>query len=114
VPPTIEDRLLDILEAIRDVETILHGKTFEQFTEDRMLRFATERLLEIVCEASRKLPDSVKQDGPDINWQRMIDFGNQLRHAYHETDVVIVWNITAKQLPPLKAFAERRLRALGK
>jgi uncharacterized protein with HEPN domain len=70
VPPTIEDRLLDILEAIGDVETILHGKTFEQFTEDRTLRFATERLLEIVCEASRKLPDSLKQDGPDINWQK--------------------------------------------
>jgi hypothetical protein len=32
VPPTVEDRLLDILEAIADVDKILRGKTLEQFT----------------------------------------------------------------------------------
>jgi uncharacterized protein with HEPN domain len=50
VPPTVEDRLLDILEAIADVDEMLLGKTLEQFTADQMLRLATERLLEIVCE----------------------------------------------------------------
>ena len=29
MPPTVEDRLLDILEAIADVDEILLGKTFE-------------------------------------------------------------------------------------
>jgi hypothetical protein len=53
--------LLDILEAIADVDETLLGKTLEQFTADQMLRLATERLLEIVCEASRNLPDSAKK-----------------------------------------------------
>jgi uncharacterized protein with HEPN domain len=79
-----------------------------------MLRLATERLLEIVCEASRNLPDSVKKDAPDINWRKMIDFGNRLRHAYHATDVLAVWEIIQKHLPPLKLFVERRIRELGK
>lgn len=111
MPPTIEDRLLDILEAIGEVDNLLQGKTFEQFTSDRLLQLATERLLEIVCEASRRLPDTVKQEGPHINWQKMIDFGNQLRHAYHATDVLVVWNIVQKHLPPLKAFVERSIQA---
>jgi hypothetical protein len=38
VPPTVEDRLLDILEAIAEVDGILVAKTLEQFTSDRMLR----------------------------------------------------------------------------
>ena len=41
----------------------------------------------------------------------MIDFGNLLRHAYHTTKAEIVWDIIENHLPPLKAFAERRIRA---
>jgi uncharacterized protein with HEPN domain len=114
VPPTVEDRLLDILEAIADVDEILLGKSLEEFTADQVLRLATERLLEIVCEASRNLPDSVKHDAPDINWRKMIDFGNRLRHAYRETDVVVVWEIVQKHVPPLKSFVQRRIGALRK
>lgn len=110
--PTVEDRLLDILEAIADVDGMLLGKTLEHFTADQMLRLATERLLEIVCEASRNLPDGVKQDAPEIDWRKMVDFGNRLRHAYHDTDVIAVWEIIQKHVPPLKSFVERRIHEL--
>lgn len=106
--------MLDILEAIADVDKILLGKSLEEFSADQLLRLATERLLEIVCEASRNLPDSVKQDAPDINWRKIIDFGNRLRHAYRETDVVIVWEIIQNHVPPLKSFVQRRIGASRK
>jgi uncharacterized protein with HEPN domain len=41
----------------------------------------------------------------------MIDFGNLLRHAYHTTNVNIVWDIIQNQLPPLKSFVERNIKA---
>jgi uncharacterized protein with HEPN domain len=44
----------------------------------------------------------------------MIDFGNLLRHAYHTTDIDLVWDIVQKQLPSLKSFAERRIRESGR
>ena len=66
---------------------------------------ATERLLEIVCEASRRLPGKLKQSDSTIDWQRMIDFGNVLRHAYHAIRVDIVWDIVQNDLPALKSFA---------
>jgi len=40
----------------------------------------------------------------------MIDFGNLLRHAYHRVDAQIVFEIASRDLPPLKAFAERVIR----
>jgi uncharacterized protein with HEPN domain len=111
MPPTVEDRLRDILEAITEIEDMLAGNSLGLFSADKMRRMATERYLEVICEATRKLTDEVKRDAPDIEWQKMIDFGNWLRHAYHATDVNIVWDIVRKDLPPLKSFVERRIRA---
>ena len=72
MPPTVEDRCHDIVEAIAEIEGIWAGKTFADFTANRPLRLATERLLEIVCEASRKLPDTVKRDEPAIAWMAAV------------------------------------------
>jgi uncharacterized protein with HEPN domain len=113
MPPTVEDRLRDILESITKIEKIIHNQNLDQFSSDETRRMATERFLEIVCEASRSVPDNVKREGQGIDWQKMIDFGNRLRHAYHATDVNIVWDIVQNYLPPLKSFVERRIRASG-
>ena len=109
MPPTVEDRLKDISESIAEIQKLLAGVDFQTFSADRMLSLATERLLEIVCEASRTLPGEVKASAPDIDWRKMIDFGNLLRHAYHTTNVNIAWDITQNQLPPPKSFVERRM-----
>ena len=114
MPPTAEDRLLDILEAIAEIDEMLVGYRFEQFTGDKIRRMATERYLEVVCEAARKLPDDIKQDERDIDWRKMNDFGNRLRHAYHETDATIVWDIVQNHLPRLSSFVKRRIRMAGK
>ena len=111
MPPTVEDRLRDILEAITEIEEMLAGSTLELFTADKMRRMATERYLEVVCEATRRLTEDIKREAPDIEWQRMIDFGNLLRHAYHTTDVEIVRDIIQNHLPPLRSFVEHRIRA---
>ena len=76
MPPTVEDRLRDILEAIAEIEGSIQGVNIERFTSDRLLRLATERLLEIICEATRSIPDEVKNTAPNIRWRKMIDFGN--------------------------------------
>jgi|ERR1700730_10183468 uncharacterized protein with HEPN domain len=114
MPPTAEDRLRDILEAIAEIDEMLIGYQLEQFTADKMRRMATERYLEVVCEAARRLPDDIKQNEPDIDWRKMNDFGNRLRHAYHETDAAIVWDIIQNHLPRLKSFIKRRIQATGK
>jgi uncharacterized protein with HEPN domain len=114
MPPNVEDRLKDILEAITEIEDVMRGVSFEQFVSDRRIRLVAERLLEIACEASRTIPERLKQDAPDIGWRNMIDFGNLLRHAYHSTDPQVVWDIIQKHLPPLKSFVQHRIALAGK
>ena len=81
MPPTVEDRLSDIRASISQIERITSNMTFERFASDITIRAATERFLEIVCEASRQLPNDIKQREPQIAWRKMVDFGNLLRHA---------------------------------
>lgn len=110
MPPTQEDRLRDILEAIADIESLWDQRTLADFTSNRIARMATERLLEIVCEAPRRLSDEIKASAPEIDWRTIIDFGNVLRHAYHATRTELVWDIVRSDLPTLKAFAEEQMR----
>ena len=112
MPPTVEDRLRDVLEAITDIDELLQGATFEHFTTNRTLRLATERLLEILCEASRHSPEDIKSAAPHIHWRKMIDFGNLLRHAYHTTDAAKVWDIAQNELPALETFVSGKLSLL--
>jgi uncharacterized protein with HEPN domain len=111
MPPTAEDRLRDILEAIIEIERMLAGESFDSFTADKMRRMATERYLEVICEASRRLTDETKKDAPHIEWHKMVDLGNRLRQACHATEVDRLWDIIQNHLPPLKSFVERRIAA---
>ena len=113
MPPTVEDRLRDILEAISEIEEMLTGISLDVFTADKMRRMATERYLEVICEAARRLTDDVKRDAPNIDWRKMIDFGNVLRHAYHATRVDIIWDIIQNDLPALKSFVNRKIATPG-
>ena len=110
MPPTTADRLLHILEAINDIQTLLTGLTVPELAADKYRRIAVERFFEIICEASRNVPDNVKSQQPDIDWRGMLDFGNQLRHAYHRIEPTLLWDIAERDLPPLKAFVERMIR----
>ena len=51
-----------ILEAITNIETDTAGYDFEKFRADRRTRQLVERNLEILSEASRRLPEELKLD----------------------------------------------------
>ena len=88
-------RLRDIVDAIEQIDKLLAGQRFSDLEADRVLKAAFERFLEILSEASRHIPDDLKQRAPEIPWRRIGDIGNHLRHAYHRTDAEILWNIHA-------------------
>jgi uncharacterized protein with HEPN domain len=113
VPPSLADRVRHILEAIADIDCALVGKTYDDFASDRFQRAAVERFLEMISEATRYIPDDVKATEGSIPWQKIVDFGNRLRHAYHSVDPKIVWQIIKVDLEPLRIFVERIVRKEG-
>jgi uncharacterized protein with HEPN domain len=113
VPPLVEDRLRDIPEAVIEIEDIMRGVDFDRFASDRRTRLLTERLLEILCEASRAVPEPLQRQASGIDWRKMIDFGNLLRHACHATNAEVVWDVIQDDLPALKSLVERHIRDSG-
>jgi uncharacterized protein with HEPN domain len=107
VQPTIGERFAHIDAAIDNIREALADQTKATFTDSLILRLAVERLLEIISEASRHIPSDMKAGEPQINWRRLADLGNWLRHAYHRTDPGILWDMVANDLEPLKMFVKR-------
>jgi uncharacterized protein with HEPN domain len=107
VQPTISERIEHIDTAIDNIREALAEQTKASFTDNMMLRLAVERLLEIISEASRYIPPEVRAKESHINWRRLADLGNWLRHAYHRTDPGLLWDMVENDLEPLKIFVGR-------
>ena len=91
-----------MLEAIANIEADIAGYDFERFRADRRTRQLVERNLEILSEASRRLPEDLKFDEAHIPWRAIAGIGNVLRHDYHETYPTVLWDTCKKDLQPLK------------
>lgn len=109
MPPALGDRLAHILDAIVSIEQLVKGKSSVDLAGNRHARVALERELEIISEASRKLPADMKLAHPTIDWAGMAALGNRLRHAYHLIDLELLLQIAEFDLPLLKSVIEQVL-----
>ncbi len=98
------------MAAIRDIETNTSGLTLVEFRGNRFRQLGVERCLEIISEASRHIPDALKESRPEIPWRRIADMGNRIRHAYHAIDSDIVWEIVTVELRELRAAIEALIK----
>jgi uncharacterized protein with HEPN domain len=86
---------------------------FTGLAADRRVRQLVERNLEIISEASRRLPDAHKATEPDIPWREIAGIGNVLRHEYGEVRPDILWGVCVQRLAPLKTAVQRIRARLG-
>jgi uncharacterized protein with HEPN domain len=108
--PLVYDRLLHIKENIESIRRLLAGRSFLQLQQDTASRAALERFLEIISEASRHLPQELKDHyGSAISWKAIAALGNVLRHAYHLSDLGVLWRIYEQDLPALSDAVEAML-----
>ena len=106
------DWLEDIADHIDHVDEFIHGLSEQQFSMDKLRIHAVVRCLEIVSEASRRLPDELKQRHPKIGWPGLAAIGNVYRHEYHRIEPELVWRTAVERLPPLRAVVEQELANL--
>ncbi len=105
--------LHDSLDAISLIEEAAVGHDLASFSADRFLQHGTERLLEIISEAVRHLPDDLLASRPDIAWHGIRAIGNLMRHEYFRVDPDIVWNVVSDDLPALRMVIEGFLLKQG-
>lgn len=95
----------DILSAIRRIETYTKDLTRAEFGRDELRQDAVIRCLEIVSEASRRVPEAFKAKHKDIPWAKIAGIGNILRHEYQSVSTDVIWDVTQRHLPELQRVA---------
>jgi uncharacterized protein with HEPN domain len=101
--------LRDILHHIDLAAKFSAGFDQASFKQDIKTVYAVTRCLEIISEASRRLPDDVKARHPDIGRKQMAGAGNVYRHDYEDVAAEFVWETVERALPPLRAPIEVEL-----
>ncbi|MBI5281951.1 MAG: DUF86 domain-containing protein [Candidatus Solibacter usitatus] len=96
-------RLRDIRDNIDAVLSFTARMDFPQFCSDRRTVYTVTRALEIISEASRRLPDDLKERHPAIDWVAVAASGNIYRHEYESVDETILWQTIQHDLTPLFA-----------
>ena len=108
------DYLQDILGSVGDIEDFVEGMSFEQFAVDRKTLNAVVRSMEIIGEAARNIPASVREKYGEVPWKRMIGMRNKVIHGYFGVNVKTLWNTVKDDLPPLKQLVQKMLKDMEK
>jgi uncharacterized protein with HEPN domain len=101
--------LLDMLSYARSAVRGVEGRSLEQFGADETCRLATERRIEIIGEAARRISPQFITDHPEIPWRKIIAQRHILAHEYGEIDTELIWRVVTVHLPELVAQLEKLL-----
>ncbi len=95
-------RVQDILSAIEKIERYTENVTLAQFKQNGLILDAVIRNFEIIGEASKNIPSSIRQAHPNIPWVEMCGMRDILIHEYFGVDVKVLWHTAKKHLPELQ------------
>ena len=105
--------LRHIIDECEYLENASRNLEFEQFIKDENLKRAFVRSLEIIGEASKNIPDDVRNRYKHIPWKQISGLRDVLIHKYFGVDYKNVWKIVKEDIPKLKEDVSKMLEELG-
>ena len=96
------DYIQDILDSIQDIDNFIKGMSFDDFKNDRKTINAVVRSIEIIGEASKKIPKRLRDSQPEIPWKKMAGMRDKLTHAYFGIDLEIIWKVVSEEIKQIK------------
>ncbi|MDA1029634.1 MAG: DUF86 domain-containing protein [Bacteroidetes bacterium] len=98
----IQDEILYLLSKVENLKK-------EDFLQDETIKRAFVRSLEIIGEATKKLPDEITSIHPEIEWKLIAGMRDRLIHNYFGVDYDIVWDVVEIKIPVLLKTVEQIL-----
>ena len=77
------------------------GLDFHAFVRNELVYDAVLRNLEVLGEAAKKVPDSVRARHPSVEWRAIAGLRDVLAHAYFALDEATLWDSVAQKVPAL-------------
>jgi len=103
------DAVEDILRNLRLArEFVGEALTVDELERDTKTLYSLVRALEVVGEATKRVPASVRALDPTIPWKEMAGMRDRLIHDYENVDVELLLITVRRRIPEV----EPRVRAL--
>ncbi len=93
--------LSDIRETAVKILQFCENLTYEEFSIDEKTQFAVIRGLEIIGEASKKIPKHIQDTYSSLAWKEMAGMRDVLIHDYFGIDIEVVWKTVKQELPKI-------------
>jgi uncharacterized protein with HEPN domain len=96
-----KEYLRHILDECSYILSVSENLSLQDFLEDETLKRAVVRSLEIVGEATKKIPADYKLKWNTIQWKNMAGMRDRLIHDYIGVNYSIVWDVMKNKIPEM-------------
>lgn len=103
----------DIIESCDRIAKYIKDSDKANFENNVEMQDAVLRRLEIIGEATNRLPKEFKEQNAEIEWRKATGMRNILIHMYDEVDFDIVWETITETLPIFKKQIQELLQKLS-
>ncbi len=95
--------LRQIVEVCDKTIELRNSMTWEEFRGDWRKQMLGERLVEVLGEAVKRLPDDLRHRHPQLPWDKIAGTRDYIAHGYDSVDYDVIWGVLDVEAGKLKA-----------
>ena len=95
--------LKQIVEICDKAVELRNSMTWEEFRGDWRKQMLGERLVEVLGEAVKRLPDDLRNRHPQLPWDKIAGTRDYIAHGYDSVDYDVIWGVLDVEAGKLKA-----------
>ncbi len=99
--PSTREFLGHILDEARFLLDASKGVDWESFRQNEILKRAFDGNIEIMGEAVKQIPDTIRQQYPSVDWRAIAGMRDRLIHEYYGVNYKVVWDSVMNKVPAL-------------
>jgi uncharacterized protein with HEPN domain len=109
LPSTVE-LLRDVLREAEFLSAEAALTDCDAFLCDELRKRAFVRSLEVIGEGTKKVPEEIRRQFPEVEWKKMAGMRDRLIHDYGGVDYQIVWDVAANKAAGLASKLQQLLQ----
>ena len=101
--------LRQTVDFIKEALAMVEGITLDQLLADSIKLRAFERIMELVGESVKRVPQNFRDAYPEIPWRKIAGMRDVISHAYEDLAYEVLWDAVEMNFPEVLSDLERIL-----